>query len=869
MVRLRILIVLVLSGGFLSTNAQIIRTCAGNGTAGFSGDSGSATVAKINNPYGVAVDAAGNVYFTDYGNNRIRKISTSGIITTIAGTGAATFSGDGGPATAATLQSPRGIAIDPLGNIIFSDYGNNRVRKIDGATGVITTIAGVGGVPSFGGDGGQATAANLGNTWGVAFGQGGDIYLADNLNCRVRKINYAGIISTIAGTGICYISGDGGQATAADVQYPTGVALDGAGNIYIADDGNNRIRKINVTGVISTVTGSPTYGFTGDGGPSTAAKVYYPRAVATDNSGNVYICDMNNFRIRKISSSGVITTIAGSGLGTASGGTGGYGGDGGPATAAVMSHITGVAVHPNGKIYISDNDNNRIRFINTSHIPSFNGGPNQTISVCFNSSINIDTVLAISDIDTGQTETWSVLTGPSHGTLVASYTATSTGGTVIPVGLSYTPFTGYSGSDSFRCVISDGTGSDTTTVHVTVLGLPSAGTISGTSSLCLGLSITFTETVAGGVWICTNTTASVTGSGVVHGSALGTDTVVYTVTSACGSNSTRLILNITLIPTAGTITGPGTVCEGSPVTMTESVSGGTWSVSNPDATITTGGVVSGVALGTDTVIYSVTDACGTASAVRVITISTLPVAGSISGASSVCAGSMITLSAFVSGGTWSSVSPDATVSGGVVTGVSGGLDSIKYTVSNVCGSVFAYKIITINPLPVAGTINGVDSVCPGDSVLFTCTGTSGAWVSSNTSVAQVTVTGWVKGITSGTAIVRYVVSNICGNDTSSFPFYVSTWATCHLAVDNLNGTVKDRMDIYPNPNSGSFTFNYYSVLNEDVRVVVTDVTGRQLKSFTVESNKPTTLDLDQPPGIYFVTAVSPGVHLTSRITILK
>ncbi len=260
---------------YTETKAQlVISTIAGTGTPGYTGDMGLATTAQIHTPHGVAADAAGNVYFTDYGNHRIRKIDVSGNIRTIAGSGAPGFSGDGGPATAADLYSPRGIAVDATGNVYFSDYVNHRIRKVTPA-GIISTVAG-NGVPGFGGDSGPATAAMLKYAWGIAVDGSGNLYIADQNNCRVRKVSATGTISTIAGNGTCFIGGDGGPASAAAVQYPLGVACDAAGNVYIADYGNNRIRKINPAGIITTVAGSAVFGFSGDGGPSTASQLYYP-----------------------------------------------------------------------------------------------------------------------------------------------------------------------------------------------------------------------------------------------------------------------------------------------------------------------------------------------------------------------------------------------------------------------------------------------------------------------------------------------------------------------------------------------------------------------------------------------------------------
>ena len=517
------------------SNAQTISTFAGNGTAGYAGDNVAATSTSLSTPYGVAVDGMGNVYIADYGNNRIRKVDgTTGIITTIAGTGVSGYSGDNGPATAAQLQGPRGITVDPFGNVVFSDYANNRIRKINMTTGVITTIAGVGGSPTYvaSDDGGPATAARLGFAWGVTYDSDGNLYIADNQNCRIRKVGPTGIITTIAGNGNCFVSGDGGQATDARIQYPTGVAIDGAYNLIIADDGNNRIRKVTPSGIITTLAGSAVYGFTGDGGPSTAAKLYLPRAVAADGPGNIYICDMNNNRLRKINIFGTINTLAGNG-------TMGFGGDGGVPTLASLNQPTGVAVdQARGKYYICDNDNNRIRVINTFHTPYFTQGDRQTFSVCETATKNLDTMLAVDDIDVGQTETWTLLTAPLHGAASVAYVTSSTGFTNIPLGLNYTATTGYSGPDSFKVRVFDGTYSDTTTIVVNIVALnPDPGVISGTDSVCPRFTVNLASTVSGGTWSSSNNAiATVNGSGVVTGVAPGLDTIYYSVSNMCNTS---------------------------------------------------------------------------------------------------------------------------------------------------------------------------------------------------------------------------------------------------------------------------------------------------------------------------------------------
>ena len=284
-----------------NANAQSynINTFAGNGDT-ILGDGSAATAADLSTPTGVAIDAAGNVYIADYHNQRIRKVSPSGIISTFAGNGIQGYSGDGSAATAAELSYPNGVAIDAAGNLYIADRSNNRIRKVN-TSGIISTFAG-NGAAGYSGDGSSATVAELNNPYGVATDAAGNVYIADYFNNCIRKVNTSGIISTIAGNGIGNGSniGDGGTATAAELYYPTGVTTDAAGNVYIADVANQRIRKVNTSGVISTIAGNGTAGYSGDGSSATAAELYYPVGVATDAVGNIYIADEDNNRIRKL-----------------------------------------------------------------------------------------------------------------------------------------------------------------------------------------------------------------------------------------------------------------------------------------------------------------------------------------------------------------------------------------------------------------------------------------------------------------------------------------------------------------------------------------------------------------------------------------
>ena len=254
--------------------------------------------AQLSRPYGVAPDGMGNLYIADATNHRIRKVDSAGVISTVAGDGTFGFGGDGGPAVAAQLASPSRVALDGSGNLYIADTNNHRIRKVD-AAGVITTVAGDG-TRGYGGDGGPAVAAQLYFPYGVAPDGMGNLYIADTSNHRIRKVDASGMITTVAGDGTLGFGGDGGPAVAAQLSRPYGVAPDGTGNLYIADRNNHRIRKVDAAGVISTVAGDGTLGFGGDGGPAVLAQLYGPRGVALDEAGNLYIADNGNDRIRRL-----------------------------------------------------------------------------------------------------------------------------------------------------------------------------------------------------------------------------------------------------------------------------------------------------------------------------------------------------------------------------------------------------------------------------------------------------------------------------------------------------------------------------------------------------------------------------------------
>jgi sugar lactone lactonase YvrE len=338
----------------------VIRTVAGTNVRGYSGDGGSATSAAFDQPRATAVGPDGSVYIADTFNHRVRRVAPGGAVTTLVGTGAPDFSGDGGPAAAATLHWPHGVAVDPDGAGLFiADSANHRVRRVDLASGVISTVAGGPG-PGFAGDGGPATAALLEDPKAVVASPSGDLYIADSGNERIRRIDGNGIITTIAGTGVTGYGGDGGPATAAAFDGPRGLALDRAGNVYVADDNNDRVRRIDAAGIITTVAGSGTEGFAGDGGPAAAAQLNHPRGVSVDGRGTLFIADSMNHRVRMVDPSGIIGTVAGCGRQ-------GFSGDGGSATGARLFEPRGTAVDTAGRLYVADTYNDRIRSVEDPH----------------------------------------------------------------------------------------------------------------------------------------------------------------------------------------------------------------------------------------------------------------------------------------------------------------------------------------------------------------------------------------------------------------------------------------------------------------------------------------------------------------------
>jgi hypothetical protein len=353
---------IVLSAGFAfpqeagAAGTGTISTVAGSDPFGdFTGDGGPATAAALNDPSGVAVMPDGGYLIADAGNDRVRRVFPDGTINTVAGTGMYGFSGDGGPATAAALQAPIGVAVMHDGGFLIADAAAARVRRVS-PTGIITTVAGTG-TRGISGDGGPATAAQIYDPQGVAAMPDGGFLIADG-NYVVRRMSSTGIITTVAGTGVPGSAGDGGPATAAQLNVPNAVAVTADGGFLIADTGNRRIRRVSPTGIITTVAGTGVQGSSGDGGAATAAQLNYPAGLATTPEGGFLIADWFGNRVRWVSPTGVITTVAGTGTSSVF-----TNGDGGPATAANLTMPYAVATTPTGGFLIAESGNAAIRLV--------------------------------------------------------------------------------------------------------------------------------------------------------------------------------------------------------------------------------------------------------------------------------------------------------------------------------------------------------------------------------------------------------------------------------------------------------------------------------------------------------------------------
>ncbi len=659
-ISIKIFLALLFSAVSLASYSQDINTIGGDGIQGFSGNGGQATSAELSGPGGnLVADRSGNIYFGDQTNAMIRMITSAGIISTIAGNGITGYSGDGGPALNAEFSQPTTITFDSAQNMYVVDTYNNVIRKVN-TSGIISTFAG-NGIMGNTGDGSLATAAELNWPSSVIADDTGNIYIADSWNNVIRKVNTSGVIRLFAGNFTAGYSGDGGTARGAELNKPFRIIFDRNWNMYVADAFNNRIREVSASGTITTIAGNGIGNFSGDGGQATSAEINSPYGVCADFSGNIYIADASNERIREVNTSGVISTFAGNGAAA-------FGGDGGPATVAEINFPTGVSTDYQNNIYINDYNNNRLRKItlstlsvlaNTTINPGCNGGSNGSASVTTSGGTAPYTYSW--SPNGGSSSTASTLSAGIYTITVTDNSGLTNSATVTitqPTPLAFTTSTNVtncygSSNGSATVVVSGGTGAYTYSwvpsgqLTPTATGL-SAGIYTVLITDANGCkdstiaSISQPATLAASPGVLSNTCyGTSSGSAIVSVSGgTGAYTYVWTPSAQTTNNATGLsagaytitvtdangctVISIATITQAAQLfssaTGPS-VCSGQTDTLTSSESGGTepytyaWSPSGGNAA--TGFVVP---VTSTTYTLSVTDAngCATSAFVAII-----------------------------------------------------------------------------------------------------------------------------------------------------------------------------------------------------------------------------------------------------------
>lgn len=764
---------------------QTIHTYAGSpGAARYSGDGGPAIFAGLSYPVGTVSDKEGNLYIADGNSHVIRKVSASGVISTVAGVGTFGYSGDGGPATSARLWFPNSIALDTEGNLYILEYVNSVVRKVN-KEGIISTIAG-NGTNGYSGDGGPAILARLNGPTDLTLDKSGNLYIADKENKVVRKVTPSGIISTIAGNGLAGYTGDGGPATSAKLSAYA-VATDKDGNLYIADGNDAVIRKVNTAGIISTFAGNGTYGYSGDGGPATSAQfsANSPNDIAFDNLGNLYVADYENQVIRKVNTEGIISTVAG--IANQSG----YSGDSGPATAAKLWFPTGISVDSCNNLYITDSYNNRIRKVSFDEDATVIAGP-ADISVCGNSKTSFG-------IRAGNTSNfqWMINKGAGWNNVTDNETYSGTNTDTLQISKAITSMDKY----QYLCRVSNACGpvySKIATLSVIPAMLPSISITASDTSICKGSTVIFTaeatqaETNAvyqwkkDGVAVGTNK-PSYSDSSLKDGAVI---TCTLTSTNSCQatdaviSNSIAIRVETVATPAVTISASSDTICQNASVTfLASAVNAGSnavfqWkrngeNVGTNDPSFTSDQFYAGGDVITCTLISNQVCTPGAEISSNPITIlvrnDTIPKVRILASSDTICAGTSITFTAL------NESKNHAPTYQWLVNGSKVGSDSPVFITSHLTGNPFVQCIMTVPQ----------------------CTGSAEAYSNSvniivNPAIApSVTIrTASPDTICKGTAVTFIATPAEAGTN----PFYQWQINDHHVGTNNDHFTVSDLND---------------------------------------------------------------------------
>lgn len=809
----------------------LISTVAGTGTVGFSGDGGSALTASFALIKDIAIDVAGNLYLLDAGNARIRMIDAfSGNVYTIAGSGVTGYTGDGGPATAATMSGAKYLGVDPSGNVYFVDQSSSRIRRIDAATGIITTVVG-GGSTLYHCSGGHCMT---GPTSGMCVGHDGDVIFNES-SCSCREWRPA-LDTVLPVGGNYYVESfrDDTDALQSLMAYQYGICVDDHNDLYIADQGNRRIRKL------IQVSSTPQFAF------GEAQSINPCMGYTSHIDSMLWVTDLDSAQTE------TWTLISSPTMGTVTGF---------PATA--MSNGLHTTVKPTG----------------LSYTPSASFVGTDSFRVRVSDGMNADTITIYSELGSPTPATLSGPTETCYGDGVTLHASVpggvwSTGSVAVTVGAStglvHGAVAGSTGTVTYTSGYSCPTSS---TWNVWVRPVPPTGVISGADTVCMGGTATYTSSVPGGVWsTSTATIMSVDAvTGVASTLAEGAAYMRYSTTDGTCSATTNMLVQ-SYLPATGTITAPLSVCEGAAVTVSSTVPGGVWSTSSTTATIDAlTGVFTGVSSGGASVVYTMTGGPGcvaTSSMGIAVTPFALPDV-TITGPEVVCPGLSITLSGAAAGGTWGATNGNASVDAtGEVTAYTPGVDSILYTASNGCGTATGVKVLNISVYPDASEIAGASTVCVDGDITLAATASygTGAWTASSTN-ATVDATGKVTGVAAGFVTISYSVTNDCGTDVTHKDIEVTN-CDATTAVGGVNS--RNAVDVFPVPAASTLNISIGGQVTGELSVKLADVAGRTVMArvLNVSKSKVGTLDVSSlKGGVYLLTVTGDNINHVSRVIV--